>query len=193
MTFRVAIASTMKGTAGYNNNLEGTTLLRVEATNPEDPASVSTPTPATFNLIITPDCTKETIDAPASVAPAPITYTTKASALSVILNDWTYLASCGVEYFLYCECDGDPYNPYTPVGYSWPAVKTSVYSAVTSPEWTITGAVPTSNSPGNKLIAFLPASRTLIIEYTVNNKYAGSTPIELELWATNTAGITPVS
>jgi hypothetical protein len=204
-TFRVSIVSTMKGTAGYNNGLEGTTILRVEATNPEDTASVATPTTATFNLVITPDCTQETIDFPTAVSPtSPITYVTHASPLSIPLNDWTYRASCGVVYFLYCKCNGDPHNPYTSpaAGFSWP-VKAYTYTHSGS-TWTVTGDVATSNAPlntdaelisiiGDGLVAFNPSTRVMTISYTANNKYSGSTAIELELWATNSAGITPVS
>ena len=187
----------MKGTAGYNNGLEGTTLLRVEVTNPEDAASIATPTTATFNLVITPDCTQETIDFPTAVSPtSPITYVTYASPLSITLNDWTYRASCGVVYFLYCKCNGDPHNPYTSpaAGFSWPITPRSVGTAFThsGSTWTVTSDVATSNA-GNNLVAFNPSTRVMTISYTANNKYSGSTAIELELWATNSAGITPVS
>jgi hypothetical protein len=181
----------MKGTAGYNNDLEGTLVLRVEATNPDNPSSV-TPTPWNFNFFIKPDCTMESIDFPTAMSPTlPITYTSY-STLSITLNDWTYRTSCGVEYYMFCKCKGDPYNPYTSSSFSWTEPSTSAafsYNSGTS-AWSVSGDVGTSNSL-DQLVAFDSSTRIMTIHYG-NNRYTGSTPIQLELWATNSHGITPV-
>ena len=171
----------MRGTPGYNNNLEATIALKIVCTKPDTVATTS----KNFNLVIYPDCTKETIDPPVAVSPvSPLIYTTHASALTVTLNDWTYRASCPIVYFMYCKCLGDPYNIYTmplggaegtitPVAFYYP---TKDHSYTTS--WSAPNAVSTTNA-GNNLVAFDPSTRQLSIQYTLDNKYSGTPPISL--------------